>query len=63
MHKKAFLPILALSLGHLVTDMQAGALPIVLPQIKEMFALSYSQLAAIVLLQNIMSSVIQPAFG
>lgn len=63
MNKKLYLPVLALSLGHLVTDLQAGALPIVLPQLKEMFSLSYSQLAAIVLLQNVMSSVIQPAFG
>lgn len=60
---KAFLPVLALSLGHLVTDMQAGALPIVLPHLKELFALTYTQLASIVLLQNIMSSVIQPVFG
>ena len=59
---KMYYPVVALALGHLVTDMQAGALPIVLPQLKELFALSYSQLAAIVLLQNIMSSVIQPAF-
>lgn len=63
MQNKLYLPVAALALGHLVTDMQAGALPIVLPQLKELFALSYSQLAAIVLLQNIMSSVIQPAFG
>lgn len=63
MKSKIYFPVLALALGHLVTDMQAGALPIVLPQLKELFALSYSQLAAIVLLQNFMSSVIQPAFG
>ena len=60
---KMYYPVVALALGHLVTDMPAGALPIVLPQLKELFSLSYSQLAAIVLLQNIMSSVIQPAFG
>ena len=60
---KMYYPVVALALGHLVTDMQAGALPIVLPQLKELFSLSYSQFAAIVLLQNIMSSVIQPAFG
>lgn len=60
---KVYYPVVALAIGHLVTDMQAGALPIVLPQLKELFSLSYSQLAAIVLLQNIMSSVIQPAFG
>lgn len=61
--KKTLLPVLALALGHLVTDLQAGALPIVLPHLKELFALSYSQLAAIVLTQNITSSVIQPLFG
>ena len=60
---KMYYPVVALAVGHLVTDMQAGALPIVLPQLKELFSLNYSQLAAIVLLQNIMSSVIQPAFG
>lgn len=48
---KMYYPVVALALGHLVTDMQAGALPIVLPQLKELFSLSYSQLAAIVLLQ------------
>lgn len=63
MCKKAFLPVLGLVLGHLVTDLQGGALPIVLPHLKEIFALSYSQLAAIVLTQNITSSVIQPLFG
>ena len=61
--EKNFLPILALAVGHLVTDLQAGALPIVLPHLKELFTLSYSQLAAIVLTQNITSSVIQPVFG
>ena len=45
--KKMYYPVVALALGHLVTDMQAGALPIVLPQLKELFSLSYSQLAAI----------------
>lgn len=63
MNNKLYYPVIALAIGHLVTDMQGGALPIVLPQLKEMFSLSYSQLAAIVLLQNVMSSVIQPAFG
>lgn len=60
---KLYYPVLAIAIGHLITDMQGGALPIILPQLKEMFSLSYAQLAAIVLLQNFMSSVIQPAFG
>lgn len=63
MQKKNFWPVLALALGHLVTDLQAGALPIVLPHLKEIFALSYSQLAVIILTQNVTSSVIQPLFG
>lgn len=63
MYKKSMLSVLALAIGHMVTDLQSGALPIVLPHLKELFCLSYSQLASIVLLQNIMSSVIQPAFG
>ena len=40
MQKKNFLPILALAVGHLVTDLQAGALPIVLPHLKELFTLT-----------------------
>ena len=63
MLKNISMPVVALALGHLVTDLQAGALPIVLPHLKELFALSYSQLAFIVLTQNITSSVIQPLFG
>ena len=38
MNRKLSYPVLALALGHLVTDLQAGALPIVLPQLKELFA-------------------------
>lgn len=63
MQKKSFWAVVALALGHLVTDLQAGALPIVLPHLKELFGLSYAQLATIVLMQNITSSVIQPVFG
>ncbi len=63
MLKNISMPVIALALGHMVTDLQAGALPIVLPHLKELFALSYSQLAFIVLTQNITSSVIQPLFG
>lgn len=63
MLKHISLPVLALALGHLVTDLQAGALPIVLPYLKELFALNYSQMAFIVLMQNVTSSVIQPLFG
>ena len=63
MSNKSFWAIISLTLGHLVTDLQAGALPIVLPHLKEMFSLTYAQMAAIVLTQNVTSSVIQPVFG
>ena len=42
MLKNISMPVIALALGHLVTDLQAGALPIVLPHLKELFTLSYS---------------------
>ena len=35
MLKNISMPVISLSLGHLVTDLQAGALPIVLPHLKE----------------------------
>lgn len=55
--------ILAIILGHLVTDLQSGALPIALPFLKETFSLNYTQMAFIVLVQQVMTSVIQPFFG
>ena len=58
-----FVGVLALVVGHCVTDMQTGALPIALPFLKEMFSLNYTQMAIIVLTQNVMTSVIQPVFG
>ena len=63
MNRTSFWAVFSLAIGHLVTDMQAGALPIVLPHLKELFSLSYAQMATIVLTQNITSSVIQPVFG
>lgn len=63
MNKKSFWAVISLAIGHLVTDLQAGALPIVLPHLKELFSLTYAQMAIIVLTQNVTSSVIQPVFG
>lgn len=57
------LPILLLAIAHLVTDLTQGAVPILLPFLKEKFMLSYAQLGMIVLVQNLTSSVIQPIFG
>ena len=49
--------------GHFVTDINTGALPAFLPFIKEPLNLSYTMTATIILVFNLTSSVIQPAFG
>lgn len=52
-----------LAVSHLVTDLAQGALPVLLPLLQTTFHLTYAQLGAVVLMQNLMSSVIQPLFG
>ncbi len=52
-----------LSYGHLATDLSQGAIPALLPVFKAMFHLSYAGVGFVVLMANISSSVIQPAFG
>jgi len=60
MNWKALLLLIA---GHFVTDINSGALPAFLPFIKESLSLSYTVTAAIILVFNVTSSVIQPIFG
>jgi len=60
MNKKA---LSLLSLGHMVTDISQGALPVLLPFIKEALQISYTQSGLILLFANFTSSIIQPAFG
>ena len=52
-----------LSFGHLATDLSQGAIPALLPVFKALFHLSYTGVGFIVLMSNISSSIIQPAFG
>ncbi len=52
-----------LSLGHLVTDIYQGALPTVLPFLKERLDLSYTMAGVIIMTSSLASSVIQPLFG
>jgi MFS transporter, FSR family, fosmidomycin resistance protein len=52
-----------LSFGHLATDLSQGALPALLPLFKNLYHLSYTDVGFIVLMANISSSLIQPAFG
>jgi MFS transporter, FSR family, fosmidomycin resistance protein len=52
-----------LALGHLVTDVNQGSLPALLPFLKHAHGLSYAAVGSIVLAANLMSSLIQPVFG
>jgi FSR family fosmidomycin resistance protein-like MFS transporter len=52
-----------LSSGHLVTDVNQGALPALLPYFKEALNLSYTMSGAIFLSTSLTSSIIQPVFG
>ncbi|MGB9627056.1 MAG: MFS transporter [Thermodesulfobacteriota bacterium] len=60
MNKKA---LAILSAAHLVTDLNQGALPALLPFFKETLHLSYTLAGLVMLFGNLTSSVIQPAFG
>lgn len=55
--------LVLLSMGHMITDITSGALPAMLPFLKEALGLSYAMAGTVVLVSNLMSSVIQPAFG
>jgi len=60
MNKKA---LAILSSGHLVTDINQGALPALLPFFKAALNLSYTMSGTILLASNITSSIVQPLFG
>src|ERR671930_423399 len=53
----------ALSAGHLATDFANGALPALLPFLKDRFGLSYTLAAVLMLASAASSSLIQPLFG
>lgn len=52
-----------LSSGHMVTDIYQGALPTLLPFLKDKLSLSYAMAGAILMASSLTSSVIQPIFG
>jgi FSR family fosmidomycin resistance protein-like MFS transporter len=52
-----------LGVGHLVVDLNTGALPALLPFLKNAFGLSYTMIGTLVLVANLSSSLIQPVFG
>ncbi|MCE5335367.1 MAG: MFS transporter [Desulfobacteraceae bacterium] len=63
MGKFNFKVLLLLSCGHMVVDIYQGALPAVLPFLKDHLDLSYTMAGVILIVSNITSSVIQPIFG
>jgi FSR family fosmidomycin resistance protein-like MFS transporter len=52
-----------LALGHLVVDMNQGAIPPLLPFLRTAFGLSYAAAGVILLVASVTSSVVQPVFG
>src|SRR5438132_6751927 len=52
-----------LSGGHLATDLASGALPALLPFLKDRFSLSYTAVGGVILASQASSSLIQPLFG
>lgn len=55
--------LLLLSLGHMVTDIYQGALPAILPFLKDRLDLTYAAAGAVLMTANFASSLIQPFFG
>ncbi|HVN24045.1 MAG TPA: MFS transporter [Syntrophorhabdales bacterium] len=55
--------LLLLSAGHCVVDIYQGALPAVLPFLKEALGLNYTVAGVILIMANITSSILQPVFG
>jgi FSR family fosmidomycin resistance protein-like MFS transporter len=52
-----------LALGHLVVDMNQGAIPPLLPFLRTAFGLSYAASGVVLLVASVTSSVVQPVFG
>jgi len=52
-----------LSFGHMCTDIVQGALPALLPFLKDRFDLSYAVTGTLLMAAHLTSSVIQPLFG
>ncbi|MBU2511620.1 MFS transporter [bacterium] len=55
--------VVLLSIAHVITDVNQGALPAILPFFISEYGLTYSAAAAIVFATNSASAVVQPAFG
>lgn len=56
-------PLSLLSIGHLVVDVTAGAVPAALPFLQREFGLSYLMVAIVATTYQVTSSIAQPIFG
>lgn len=55
--------LLLLSFGHLTVDIYQGALPAILPFLKEKLSLTYTMAGFVLVMANFASSILQPLFG
>jgi len=55
--------LLMLSLGHCITDLYQGSMPVILPFLKAKLDLSYTTAGLILICSNLSSSIVQPVFG
>ena len=62
-NKAAISVLLMVSLGHLLNDMFQAVIPAIYPMIKESLGLSFMQIGAITLTNQITSSLLQPMVG
>lgn len=62
-NKAALSILLMVSLGHLLNDMFQAVIPAIYPMIKESLGLSFMQIGAITLTNQITSSLLQPMVG
>ena len=55
--------VLILSFSHLFVDVTGTALPAMMPFLKDSLHLSYTAVGMVIMVSNLTSSIIQPAFG
>jgi MFS transporter, FSR family, fosmidomycin resistance protein len=55
--------IAVLSASHFLIDITGTAIPAIMPLIKKLLALSYTQVGIVIMLSNLTSSIVQPCFG
>jgi FSR family fosmidomycin resistance protein-like MFS transporter len=55
--------IVILSISHVFLDLTGGALPALMPFLKDALSLNYTEVGAVIMISNLASSVLQPGFG